>query len=99
MNAKSYADVFLSPCRLATRSPLEKTLADSKIAVVTSAAFYCSDQQPFDQKMKGRGLLVPGDPRSCGCADPDVTGTASIGTRGFKLYRLSLVCICEADSD
>jgi D-proline reductase (dithiol) PrdB len=35
---------------LATRSPLEKT--DSKIAVVTSAAFYCSDQQ-LDQEMKG----------------------------------------------
>jgi D-proline reductase (dithiol) PrdB len=32
---------------------LKKPLADSKIAVVTSAAFYCSDQQPFDQEMKG----------------------------------------------
>lgn len=32
---------------------MKKPLADSKIAVVTSAAFYCSDQQPFDQEMKG----------------------------------------------
>jgi len=32
---------------------LLKPLAESKVAVVTSAAFYCPDQPPFDQTMKG----------------------------------------------
>lgn len=32
---------------------LRKPLSESRIAVVTSAAFYCTDQQPFNPKIKG----------------------------------------------
>jgi D-proline reductase (dithiol) PrdB len=48
MQAYSYRHVEWQP-----GAQLQKPVAEAKIAVVTSAAFYCPDQAPFDAAMKG----------------------------------------------